>query len=99
MLDRETGEVVEKTLKHEAGTVREFYAGLAPPVVVGLEATGSMGWFLQLLDELGITYCVGHPATNPQGGDAQAETRSTRCRVAAAAADRESVSSDLDTLN
>jgi transposase len=63
MLDRETGEVVEKTLKHEAGTVREFYAALPAPVVVGLEATGSMGWFLQLLDELGITYRVGHPAT------------------------------------
>src|SRR4026207_353378 len=60
---RETGEVVEKTLKHEAETVREFYAALPAPVVVGLEATGSMGWFLQLLDELGITYRVGHPAT------------------------------------
>ena len=32
MLDRETGEIVEKTLKHEAGTVREFYAALAAPV-------------------------------------------------------------------
>jgi transposase len=63
MLDRETGEVVEKTLKHEAQAVREFYAALAAPVVVGLEATGSMGWFLQLLDELGIAYRVGHPAT------------------------------------
>ena len=63
MLDRETGEIVEKTLKHEAGTVREFYAALPAPVVVGLEATGSMGWFLQLLDELEITYRVGHPAT------------------------------------
>ena len=63
MLDRETGEVVEKTLKHEAGTVREFYAALPAPVMVGLEATGSMGWFLQLLDELEITYRVGHPAT------------------------------------
>ena len=63
MLDRETGEIVEKTLRHQAGAVREFYAGLPAPVVVGLEATGSMGWFLQLLDELGVTYRVGHPAT------------------------------------
>jgi transposase len=31
-------------------------------VVVGLEATGSMQWFLELLDELGIQYRVGHPA-------------------------------------
>ncbi|HZA34505.1 MAG TPA: IS110 family transposase [Vicinamibacterales bacterium] len=63
MLDRETGEIVEKTLRHQAGAVREFYAGLPAPVVVGLEATGSMGWFLQLLHELGVTYRVGHPAT------------------------------------
>ena len=45
MLDPETGEIVEQTLKHEAGTVREFYAALPAPVVVGLEATGSMGGF------------------------------------------------------
>lgn len=62
MLDRDTGEVVEKTLKHDAETVREFYEGLAAPVVVGIEATGSMGWFLHLMDELGITCWVGHPA-------------------------------------
>src|ERR1700730_13739167 len=63
MLDGETGEIVEQTLKHEGDTVRKFYAALPAPVVVGLEATGSMGWFLQLLDDLGITYRVGHPAS------------------------------------
>ena len=62
MLDDETGEVIEKTLKHEADDVREFYAGLPAPVTVGIEATGSMGWFLQVMDELGITCRVGHPA-------------------------------------
>jgi hypothetical protein len=48
MLDRETAEIVERTLKHDGIAVREFYAGLTPPVVVGIEATGSMGWFLRL---------------------------------------------------
>jgi transposase len=70
MLDRETGEIVKRTLKHEAETVREFYAGLRPPVVVGIEATESMGWFLRLMEELGITCHVGHPAKIRQ-----AETR------------------------
>jgi transposase len=42
--------------------VRDFYAGLPPPVVVGLEATGSMGWFLRLMEELGVTCQVGDPA-------------------------------------
>ncbi len=41
---------------------REFYAALEGPVVVGIEATGSMQWFLELLDELGIECRVGHPA-------------------------------------
>jgi len=31
-------------------------------VVVGIEATGAMQWFLELLEELGIEYRVGHPA-------------------------------------
>jgi transposase len=62
MLDTETGEVTEKTLKHEGKTVREFYAALPGPVQVGIEATGSMHWFLELMEELGIACQVGHPA-------------------------------------
>jgi len=62
MLNVDTGEVVEKTLKHEAEEVREFYSALPGPVRVGIEATGSMQWFLQLMEELGIDCQVGHPA-------------------------------------
>jgi transposase len=62
MLDRETGEIVERTLPHEGTTVRDFYASLPAPIVVGIEATGSMGWFLRLMEELGVTCCVGDPA-------------------------------------
>ena len=61
MLDTDTGEVVEKTLEHES-KVREFYAALPGPVLVGIEATGSMQWFLKLMEELGIDCRVGHPA-------------------------------------
>jgi hypothetical protein len=62
MLDTETGELTEKTLSHEGNEVREFYAALEGPVVVGIEATGAMQWFLELLEELGIVCRVGHPA-------------------------------------
>ena len=62
MLDTQTGELVEKQLSHEGEQVREFYAGLPKPVLVGLEATGSMHWFLRLLEELEIEFRVGHPA-------------------------------------
>jgi transposase len=61
MLDCETGAVIQKTLKHEGEAVREFYASLPAPVVVGIEATGSMGWFLRLMEELAIECRVGHP--------------------------------------
>src|SRR5229473_3202928 len=36
-------------------------ASIPPPVVVGIEATGSMGWFLRLMEELAIECRVGHP--------------------------------------
>ena len=62
MLDTTTGEVVEVTLEHEADNVREFYSKLPRLVRVGIEATGSMQWFLNLMEELGIECLVGHPA-------------------------------------
>ncbi len=62
MLDTETGEVVSMTLKHEGNNVREFYSQLPRPVRVGIEATGSMQWFVNLMEELGIECLVGHPA-------------------------------------
>lgn len=62
MFDSETKELVEETLNHEGEEVREFYAALPGPVQVGIEASGSMHWFLELLEELGIDRQVGHPA-------------------------------------
>jgi transposase len=59
MLDTESGEVVNRTLRHEGNEVREFYSELARPVLVGIEAIGPMQWFLNLLEELGITCQVG----------------------------------------
>ena len=62
MVDTDSGEFIEKTLPHEGNAVREFYAALEGPVVVGIEATGAMQWFLELLEALGIECRVGHPA-------------------------------------
>jgi len=62
MLDTETGEVVNRTLLHEGQEVREFYSQLPRPVLVGIEATGPMQWFLGLLEELGIECQVGDAA-------------------------------------
>jgi transposase len=62
MLNVETGEVEESVLSHEGNRVRQFYGTLPRPVRVGIEATGSMQWFLELMDELQIECLVGHPA-------------------------------------
>src|SRR3984885_16284679 len=62
MLDTITGEIEKTTLKHEENIVREFYSKLSRPVRVGIEATGSMQWFVNLMEELGIECLVGHPA-------------------------------------
>ena len=43
--------------------MREFYAALPRPVIVGIEATGSMGWFLTLMEEIGVTCRVGQHAS------------------------------------
>ena len=62
MLDTTTGEIVNTTLLHEGDGVRELYSQLPRPVRVGIEATGSMNWFLNLTGELQIECLVGHPA-------------------------------------
>jgi len=62
MLDTDSGELVEKTLQHDDEELRKFYSGLSRPVLMGIEATGSMQWFLELMEELGIECRVGDPA-------------------------------------
>jgi hypothetical protein len=49
MLESTTGEVVKMTMAHEGNNVREFYSTLPRPVRVGIEATGSMQWFVNLM--------------------------------------------------
>jgi hypothetical protein len=56
MLDTATGEVVKATLKHAVDNVRQFYANLPRPVRVGIEATGSIQWIVNLMEELRIEW-------------------------------------------
>ena len=62
MLDKETGELVERRLEHESGEARAFYAGLSGPVRVGIEATGHTRWFERMLGELGHELWIGDAA-------------------------------------
>ena len=62
MLDTGTGEVMTRRLEHEKGEARAFYANLAEPARVGIEATGCTQWFQRMLAELEHQLWVGDPA-------------------------------------
>jgi len=63
MLNRDTGEVVERSLSHERKEeVRAFYAVLEGPVRVGIEASGQSQWFEEMLVELGHEVWIGDAA-------------------------------------
>ncbi|HEY6352698.1 MAG TPA: IS110 family transposase [Candidatus Angelobacter sp.] len=48
MLDKQTGELIERKLLHSE-EARAFYEGLQGPVVVGIETSGNTHWFESLL--------------------------------------------------
>ncbi|HKQ08222.1 MAG TPA: IS110 family transposase [Blastocatellia bacterium] len=59
-LKTETGELTSHELKHDPKeAVRQFYAELGGPVIVGLEASGYTPWFEQLLEALGHQVWLG----------------------------------------
>src|ERR1035437_6271248 len=62
MLDRETGEFIERRLEQEGGEARACYAALAGPVRVGIEATGHTRWFERMLAEMGHELWIGDAA-------------------------------------
>jgi transposase len=61
MLDKETGELVERRLLHTE-EARAFYERLQGPVVVGIEASGNTHWFESLLARCGHELWIGDAA-------------------------------------
>ena len=61
MLDTDTGELVKRLSNMKARKCGSFIL-LDGQVLVGIEATGSMQWFLRRMEELKIECRVGHPA-------------------------------------
>jgi hypothetical protein len=85
MLETTTGEVANLTLMHEGDEVREFYSQLPRPVLVGMEATGSMQWFLSLMEELesnaGLAIPPRFALRNPANRNMTDATRTRRSVV------------------
>jgi hypothetical protein len=73
MVDSGTGEFLEKTLLHKGSAVRDFYAALEGPVVVGIEATGSIAVVLGTARRVGHRVPSGSPGQDPGGRDPEAE--------------------------
>jgi transposase len=59
MLDSATGEIVERRLEHATGEAERFYAALAAPARIGIEATGYARWFERMLREQGHELWIG----------------------------------------
>jgi transposase len=73
MLDRTRGEIGRRRLQ-QVQEAREFYAALASPVRVGVQACGHTRWFEPLLAELGLgeaarigASCVRQQKRGPEG--------------------------------
>ena len=99
MVDTETGEFTEKTLAHEGNKVREFYAALEGPVVVGIEATGAMQWFSTIAGRARDRVPGGTSGEDPGQRDWEAETRSAGCAARARAAHGGSLPDHLDAVD
>lgn len=58
----ETGELKVRCLKHkDKEQLRRFYLQFAAPAVVGVEATGGLEWFEEMLSDMGHRLVVGDP--------------------------------------
>jgi len=60
--DTGDGEIRFLTLKHsDKPAILSFYQGLKRPAVIGVEATGGLDWFEEMIFENGHKLLVGHP--------------------------------------
>jgi transposase len=62
MLDTETGELIERSLSHENGEAKQFYASLSTPARIGVEATSNTRWFECVATQLGHELWIGDAA-------------------------------------
>ena len=62
MVNTETGEMVERRICHQGKEVERFYGSLSGNTVVGMEATGYLIWFHEVLDRLEVELRVGDGA-------------------------------------
>ena len=94
----QTGEIIERRLEHENGEARKFYAGLATPARIGMEATGYAQWFERMLAEQGHQLWVGDAAEIRAAMVRKQKTDSVMLPYSGPAAQRQ-ISADLDSVH
>jgi hypothetical protein len=100
IVDRETGELIEKTLSHEGDAVREFYAGPGSSSGGRDRGHGHDAKISRTARRTRHRVPSGPSGQDPCGRNPEAETRSTGCSPAAGlAGDEGSLSGDLDAVD
>ena len=96
-LDTETGETGERKLVQASGDAERFYRQVAAPALIGMEATGNChaGGFAE---RTGPRVVGGRRGADPSQLCAAAEDGPARCGAYSEAADRGTVSEDLDAV-
>jgi transposase len=61
-LDKGTGETAEEKLVHASGDAQKFYQRLAAPALIGMEATGTCQWFVEMVKAAGHEVWIGDAA-------------------------------------
>lgn len=60
--DTRDGEIMFRTFKHsDRAKLEEFYEGFKEPALIGIEATGGLDWFEEMIFEKGHKLLVGNP--------------------------------------
>ncbi|MGA7522380.1 MAG: transposase [Acidobacteriaceae bacterium] len=62
IFDPGTGEIEERSLRHDNGEAAQFYRELEPGALIGMEAVGNSLWFERLVEKLGHRLWIGDAA-------------------------------------
>src|SRR5215471_16562253 len=98
MMDSTTGELVTRRLEHSTGEAEKFYAALANPARVGIEATIATHWFEKMLTRYGHELWFGDAAKIRAAMVRKQKDRRPGCSAHVGVADPGSFSADLGTL-
>ena len=89
--DTRDGEIRFLTFKHsDRSMIQSFYGGLGEAAVIGVEATGGLVWFEEMIFENGHKLMVGNP--HEAESNEPAQVRQTGCGDDSGSTDAQGIS-------